>query len=102
MKTYGRVEVRIFPPYLTSELNRGEWSISRSGRVTIQGNRSRYPLYRRLGGPRSQFELYGEMKNVATAGIQRRPFRLSLYRLLKVMMMIIKFVNSDSYKLMLN
>jgi hypothetical protein len=38
---------------LTSALDGGEWSASRSGRFT-QGKSPRYPLDRRLGGPQSR------------------------------------------------
>jgi hypothetical protein len=37
------------PPFLTLELDGGEWSVSRPG-----GKRPRYPLYRELGGSRKQ------------------------------------------------
>jgi hypothetical protein len=33
-----------------------------------RGNRPRYPLYRRLGGPQSRSERHGEEKNLASAG----------------------------------
>jgi hypothetical protein len=39
--------------HLTSALDGGEWSASRSGRFT-QGKSPRYPLDRRLGGPHSR------------------------------------------------
>jgi hypothetical protein len=38
---------------MTSPLERGEWSASRPGRALFPGKGPRYPLDRRLGGPRS-------------------------------------------------
>jgi hypothetical protein len=40
--------------FLTSALDRGEWSASRPGRALPQRKDPRYPLYRRLGGPQSR------------------------------------------------
>jgi hypothetical protein len=39
--------------FLNSALDGGEWSASRHGRALHPGKNSRYPLYRRLGGPQS-------------------------------------------------
>jgi hypothetical protein len=63
MKTNGRLEVRALP-FLISALDGGEWSASHPGRFTSGGNQPRYPLDRRLGGPQSQSEHYGEEKNL--------------------------------------
>jgi hypothetical protein len=38
---------------LTSALNEGGWSTPRAGRFT-PGKETRYPLYRRLGGPQGR------------------------------------------------
>jgi hypothetical protein len=40
-----------FYSFLTSAVNRGEWSASRPGRTLPLGKDLRYPLDRRLGGP---------------------------------------------------
>jgi hypothetical protein len=40
--------------FLTSALDGGEWSASRSGRALPRGKDPRYPLYRRLDGPQSR------------------------------------------------
>jgi hypothetical protein len=40
--------------FLTSALDGGEWSASRSGRSLPRGKDPQYPLYRRLGGPQSR------------------------------------------------
>jgi hypothetical protein len=50
------------PPFMKSALNGGEWSASRPCRFT-PGKRPRYPLCRRLGGPQTLSERYGEEKN---------------------------------------
>jgi hypothetical protein len=46
----------------------GEWSASHPYRFCPWGNRPRDPLDRRLGGPQSRSGLYGEQKNLASAG----------------------------------
>jgi hypothetical protein len=65
---------------LTSALDGNEWLASRPGRFTPGAISHRYPLDRRLGGPRSRS---GEEKNLALSGIKpRRPVRSpQLYRL---------------------
>ena len=64
---------------MTSALERGEWSASRPGR-TLPPGKTRYSLYRRLGGPQGQ---YRRAENFDPAGI-RSPDRpapsQSLYR----------------------
>jgi hypothetical protein len=40
--------------FLTSALDGGEWSASRPGRALPRGKDTRYPLYRRVGGPQSR------------------------------------------------
>jgi hypothetical protein len=52
MKAYVEVIVYI-DIFETSALTRGEWSASRPGRYT-SGERSQYPLDKRLGGPQSR------------------------------------------------
>jgi hypothetical protein len=63
MKTYrgsgGRAQ-----PFLTSELDGGEWSVSHPNHFTHRGKSPRYPLYRRLGGLHSQSECYREERNL--------------------------------------
>jgi hypothetical protein len=46
MNTYGGVE-KTAPPFVTSALDVGEWSASRSGRFTLCKN-TRCPLGRRI------------------------------------------------------
>ena len=38
---------------MTAELEGGEWSVARPGRTLPQG-KTRYPFYRRLGGPQGR------------------------------------------------
>jgi hypothetical protein len=52
----------IEPCILISALYRGEWSVSRPGRLTPREIRG-YPLYRRLGEPQSRSGRGGEEKN---------------------------------------
>jgi hypothetical protein len=40
---------------LTSAQDGDEWSASLAGRFTAQGKSTRYPLYRRLGGPQGWY-----------------------------------------------
>jgi hypothetical protein len=47
--------------FQTSALERGEGSASRSGRFLTPGN-TRYPLYRRLGGPQGRS---GQVQNIS-------------------------------------
>jgi len=46
---------------MTAALEGGEWSAARPGR-TLPAGKTRYPLYRRLGGPQGRFVVHG--KNV--------------------------------------
>jgi hypothetical protein len=54
----------IAPHFSTSTVDEGDWSASRFGRFTPQEKSPRYPLDRRLGGPRSRTGSYGEEKNL--------------------------------------
>ena len=47
---------------------RGEWSAARPGR-TLPPRKTRYPLYRRLGGPQGRS---GRAKNLASPGVDPR------------------------------
>ena len=47
---------------------RGEWSAARPGR-TLPPGKTRYPLYRRLGGPQGRF---GRTENLVPIGIRSR------------------------------
>jgi hypothetical protein len=42
--------------FTTSALDGDEWSVSRPGHALPQGERPRYPLYRRLGGPQIRLD----------------------------------------------
>jgi hypothetical protein len=59
----GRVIVLLFHDLGTS---RGEWSAARPGR-TLPPGKTRYPLYRRLGGPQGRSE---QAENLAPTGIR--------------------------------
>ena len=65
---------------MTAALEDGEWSAERPGR-TLPPGKTRYPLYRRLGGPQGRS---GRVENLAPTGIRTPdcPARSqSLYRL---------------------
>ena len=65
---------------MTTALEGGEWSAARPGRTLPRG-KTRYPLYRRLGGPQA---LSGRTENLALPGFDLRtvqPVAQSLYRL---------------------
>ena len=57
MKANGGADVQRHS-FLISALDGAEWSTTRPGRFTPRKER-RYPLYRRLGGSRSQLEHFG-------------------------------------------
>jgi hypothetical protein len=65
---------------MTAALEDGEWSTPRPGR-TLPPGKTRYPLYRRLGGPQGRC---GQAENLVPTGIRSRtiqPVAQSLYRL---------------------
>ena len=65
---------------MTAALEGGEWSAARPGRTLLPG-KTRYPFYRRPGGPQGQS---GRAENLAPTGIRSRtlqPVAQSLYRL---------------------
>ena len=65
---------------MTAALEEGEWSAARPGR-TLPPGKTRYPLYRRLGGPQG---LSGQAENLAPLRFDPRtvqPVAQSLYRL---------------------
>jgi hypothetical protein len=66
---------------MTTALGGGEWSASRPGRTLAPG-KTRYPLYRRLGGPQGRS---GQMRKISPPTRIRSPDRparsQSLYRL---------------------
>jgi len=65
---------------MTTALEGGEWSAARPGRTLLPG-KTRYPLYRRLGGPQGRS---GRAENLVPTGIRSRtvkPLDRSLYRL---------------------
>ena len=63
----GWVEV-IALPTMTAALEWGEWSAARPGR-TLPPGKSRYPFYRRLGGPQGRC---GRAENLVPTGIRSR------------------------------
>jgi hypothetical protein len=58
---YVRSSGDIAPKFLTSALDRGEWSDSRPGCFVPEEIAPRYPMCRRLGGPQSRSGRYGEI-----------------------------------------
>jgi hypothetical protein len=65
----------IAPSFLTSALDGDEWAASRPGRF-IRGENPRHPLYRRLGGTKSQYGRCGVKKNLLfLSGIEPSPSR---------------------------
>jgi len=65
---------------MTAALEGGEWSAARPGR-TLPPGKTRYPFYRRLGGPQGRS---GQEESLVPTGIRsrNRPARSqSLYRL---------------------
>jgi len=65
---------------VTAALEGGEWSAARPGR-TLPPGKTRYPFYRRLGGPQGRS---GLAENLVPIGIRSRtvkPVAQSLYRL---------------------
>jgi len=53
---------------MTAALEGGEWSAARPGR-TLPPGKTRYPLYRRLGGPQGRS---GRTENLVPTGIRSR------------------------------
>ena len=53
---------------MTAALEGGEWSAARPGR-TLPPGKTRYPLYRRLGGPQGRS---GQAENLASLGFDPR------------------------------
>ena len=65
---------------MTAALEGGEWSAARPGR-TLPPGKTRYPLYRRLGGSQGRS---GRAENLVPAGIRSRTVQTvaqSLYQL---------------------
>jgi hypothetical protein len=63
----------IAPSFLTSALDRGEWSASRLCHLTPRGKSSQYPMDRRLAGLQSRSVRFGEKKNLALLGSEPGP-----------------------------
>jgi len=53
---------------MTAALEGGEWSAARPGR-TLPPGKTRYPFYRRLGGPQGRS---GRAENLVSTGIRSR------------------------------
>ena len=65
---------------MTEALEGGEWSAARPGR-TLPPGKTRYPFYRRLGGPQGRS---GRAENLVPTGIRSQTVQSvaqSLYRL---------------------
>jgi len=56
---------------MTAALEGGEWSAARPGR-TFPPGKTRYPFYRRLGGPQGRA---GQAENLVPTGIRSRTFQ---------------------------
>ena len=63
----GWVEVYLYS-FITAELEGGEWSAARTGRILPPG-KTRYPFYRRLDGPQDRS---GRTENLVPIGIRFR------------------------------
>ena len=63
----GWVEVQLYCS-MTAALEGGEWSAARPGR-TLPPGKTRYPFYRRLGGPQGRS---GRVENLVPSGIRSR------------------------------
>jgi len=63
----GWVEVKLYSS-MTAALEGGEWSAARPGR-TLPSGKTRYPFYRRLGGPQGRS---GRAENLVPTGILSR------------------------------
>jgi hypothetical protein len=59
--------------FLTSELDGGDWSVSRLGRFTSEEIADEYSLHRNLVGAQSQPGSSREAKNIAMPGIEQGP-----------------------------
>jgi hypothetical protein len=58
----GGMEIQLCA-FLTWALDGGKWLVPRLRLLYFLGNRSRYPLYTKLGGPQSRSECCGEEKH---------------------------------------
>ena len=72
----GWVEVQLYSS-MTAALEGGEWSAARPGR-TLPPEKTRYPLYRRLGGPQGRS---GRAENLAPPGFDPRTVQPVVSRL---------------------
>jgi len=61
---------------MTAALEEGEWSAARPGR-TLPLGKTRYPFYRRLGGPQGRS---GRTENLVPTGIRSRTVQLIVSR----------------------
>ena len=61
---------------MTAALEGGEWSAARPGR-TLSLGKTRYPLYRRLGGPQGRS---GRAENLVPTGIRSRTVQPAVSR----------------------
>ena len=82
---------------MAAALEDGEWSAARPGR-TLPPGKTRYPLYRRLGGPQGRS---GREENLALPAFDPRtvqPVAQSLYRL-SYLAHILTVVDTQNYNL---
>ena len=61
---------------MTAALKGGEWSAARPGR-TLRPGKTRYPFYRRLGGPQGRS---GQAENLVPTGIRSRTVQPAVNR----------------------
>jgi hypothetical protein len=68
--------MEVYPhAFLTSSLDGGKWSASRSGRFTLEVIAPRYSLDRRLGGPQNRSGCGGERKSHHCSSRESNPGR---------------------------
>ena len=82
---------------MTAALEVGEWSAARPGRTLLPG-KTRYPFYRRLGGPQGRS---GRAENLVPTGIRSRtvqPVAQSLYRLSYPAHMLSRNIRKENYQ----
>ena len=79
---------------MTAALEGGEWSVARHGR-TLPPGKTRYPFYRRLGGPQ---RLSGRAQNPVPTGIRSRIVQPAVSRYnSNILLSANAFVNKYNY-----
>ena len=73
---------------MTAALEGGEWSAARPGR-TLPPGKTRYPFYRRLGGPQGRS---GRAENLVRTGIRSRTVQPRSQSTILVLYLINRFI----------